>query len=445
MMFKKQIRMGTPDAVRFFMFMKVWSPLQMVVSQVRRPREKIFTSKKCQEPEIIVDLIARDGILVSKKLGSLSSFTRLMRRVDTNSLYSSSTPPSVNITSVSHLTSSSSGPPTESMKPMEKVRLWMQLDDVVGQQQNELRMVKKESSKKNPCVDVDDLVGFEEVKTEIHFTEEQKRILERLKNRSCVRPKTDSCQKKTAKTRDTSVNVDRKFNDWNPEGRSIVKPVDELDICAGMSVIVWVPYLENPSKFYIQFPYESKSISCLSEEQIKAHPRLLLKKEKLISDMNIHYKDSRRYHLDSLPALGTLVAVKERNYWVRAMVTKDVDKNGNVMLFLVDDGRNLRVNVALIRELVPKFTVLPFQIKEACIDRLAPLNSSCWSEKAVKRMVKLCNESDYLSAKIMAIVGEKMVIELRSHSGSEGKSRDVGLALCLDQLAIKEKLGRDLE
>ena len=147
-MFKEPVVMRTPDAAKFLLFMKVWSPFQMVVSKVRRPREKIFSSKKCQEPEIVVDLVARDGILVSTKL-RCSSLKHLLRKVDVSSLNSTSSP-SVNITSDSGLISSSSalGPPSESLKPLEKVRLWMQLDQIVIK--NQVKVLNNDISKKLP-------------------------------------------------------------------------------------------------------------------------------------------------------------------------------------------------------------------------------------------------------------------------------------------------------
>ena len=183
MMFKNPVVMRTPDATKFLLLMKVWSPFQMVVSKVRRPREKIFSLRKCKEPDIVVDLVARDGILVSKKLSS-SPLKHLLRKVEVSSL-NSTTSPSLNITSDSNLISSSYGPPSETLRPLEKVRLWMQLDQ--GEKENNLKVkvLKKECSMKlfeNASEDdIDKLIGLEEEIVEFSYSEGQKRTLKSLK------------------------------------------------------------------------------------------------------------------------------------------------------------------------------------------------------------------------------------------------------------------------
>ena len=103
----------------------------------------------------------------------------------------------------------------------------------------------------------------------------------------------------------------------------------------------------------------------------------------------------------------------------------------------MDNGRTFKVKHGDLRKLDSKFTILPFQVKEACIDGLRPVGSSCMRIEARRRMLKICKEGDYLSAKIVATVGEKLVIELRVHKG--GKSMDVGQALFRSQLAVKRR------
>ena len=507
MMFKEPMVMRTPDAAKFLLFMKVWSPFQMVVSKVRRPREKIFSSRKCSEPEVVVDLIARDGILVSKKL-SCSSLKHLLRLVDVSSLNSTSAP-SINITSDSGLISSSSalGPPSESVKPLEKVRLWMQLDQIGIR--NQMQVSNKDSSKKllkNAYEEdeIEKLVGFQEETAKFSFSDEQKKILESLKKglyfkakMKTVSPKKQDWPKgslsSTIANNTDKISKDEKkptntYKSKNKDLMSIPKPKDLLQlrtrisnpkpVCfnflrgrcffgpncwfrhekpnadavklhprdnlvipeRGTAVVVWVSYLTDqaiPSQFYIMFPYGAKSISELTEKQRKAHPRKVPGKRKLIDDMNYYYKNESKYHLDLMPTRGTLVAIKERNCWVRAQVTSDINKHGRVEIFLVDNGRTFKVKHGDLRKLDSKFTILPFQVKEACIDGLRPVGSSCMRIEARRRMLKICKEGDYLSAKIVATVGEKLVIELRVHKG--GKSMDVGQALFRSQLAVKRR------
>ena len=510
-MFKEPVVMRTPDAAKFLLFMKVWSPFQMVVSKVRRPREKIFSSKKCQEPEIVVDLVARDGILVSTKL-RCSSLKHLLRKVDVSSLNSTSSP-SVNITSDSGLISSSSalGPPSESLKPLEKVRLWMQLDQIgIKNQMKVLNNDISQKLQKNAYEEdeIDKLVGFQEETLEevedVSFSEEQKRILGSLKKRSHFQAKMKAVSPHTtdrptvtmsttiANNTNTNISEDEKkpTNIYKSKYKPLMSipkpkvlsqirarsskpkpvsssvcvfflrgccsfgpdcwfrhekpnPLDNLVIPErGTTVVVWCCHIDQaiPSHFYIMFPYGAKSISDLTEKQRKAHPRKVPEKRKLIDDMNYYYKNESKCHLDLMPARGSLVAVKERKCWVRAKVTSDINKHGKVEVFLVDDGRTYKVNHGDLRKLDSKFTILPFQIKEACIDGFGPVGSSCMREEARKRMLKICKAGDYLTAKIVANVRDKLVIELRVHKG--GKSMDVGQALFRRQLAVKREVVR---
>ena len=486
MMFKKPIIVRTSEAARFLLLMKVWSPFQMVVSKVRRLREKMFTSRKCQEPEIVVDLIARDGILVSKKL-SCSSLKHLLRKVDVSSLNSTSSP-SVNITSDSCLISSSCGPPSETLKPLEKVRLWMQMDQIG--KEKKMKVSNKESSvkpQKNACVDdIEDLVGFQEESVEFRFSDEQKRILEHLKRSNQFQAKktvimTSASTKvdKITKVKNSNAGENEKeptntyksktkhkliiktqslrlkpvcvfflgeickfgqkcrFRHEKPNSNP-VKTLDTLIIPAvGTTVVVWVSHGGSPSHFYINFPYGATSISGLTEKQRKACPRRVPQKKRLVNDMISHYKDDKQFNFDSVPTQGSLVAVKERKYWVRARVTSEIDKHGKVEVFLLDDGRSFKVKHVDLRKLDSKFTSLPSQVKEACIHGLRPVGSS-WHREARRRMLDICKDGDYLSAKIVAIAREKLVVELRVHKG--GKSRDVGQALCRSQLAAKREV-----
>ena len=493
MMFKNSVVLRTPDAARFLLFMKVWSPFHMVVSKVRRPREKIFSMRKCKEPEIVVDLVARDGILVSKKLSS-SPVRHLLRKVDVSSLNSTASP-SVNITSDSNLISSSHGPPSETLRPLEKVRLWMQLDQGEKEKNLKVKVLKKESSMKlleNASQDdIDKLIGLEEEIVEFSYSEEQKRTLESLKEVSYLRARKVSSKKLDRQTvsrfktdADRILNVKKPVNDEkkptntylsknnymvvpDPLGNLKLKPVCVFflkDMChyghkcwfrheqpmsvdrlvtpaGGTTVVVWVSKIETaPSQFYLMFPYGTKSISELSEKQRKKHPRKVLEKRKLIDDMNKQYKDEIKYHLDSVPNQGSLVAVKERKCWVRARVKQDCDKHGNLKVFLVDDGRTLKANHVSLRKLDPRFTILPFQVREACIDGLIPDGSSWGRVEARRRMLDICKEGDYLSANIVNTVGEKLVTELRAHKG--GETVDIGHALCCKQLAVKRELVR---
>ena len=500
MMFKHPVVMRTPEAARFLLLMKVWSPFQMVVSKVRRPRERIFSSRKCKEPEIVVDLVARDGILVSKKL-STSPLKHLLRKVDISSL-NSTTSPSINITSDSNLISSSYGPPSETLRPFEKVRLWMQFDQ--GEKENKMKVevLKKESSVKllenAREEDIDNLIGLEEDIVEFSYSDEQKRILESLKEGSFlqarkVKPKkqdkqtvsrtrakahrilkmknpvkdekkpTNTCTSKNKNNIDQVRNRSLKPNTvclfflegrcrygqkcWFRHEKPITENVKSLATpvvtppAEGTTVVVWVSEIQTPSKFYIMFPYGTKCISELSENQRKKHPRKVPEKRKLIDDMNKHHKDESKYHLDSIPRRGSLVAVKERKYWVRARVTKVCDRIGNVRVFLVDDGRTLGVNYVNLRKLDSKFKILPFQVRDACIEGLVPVRSS-WSRggKEARRMREMFKDSDYLSANIVTTTGETLVTKLRVHKG--GETVDVGQVLCHSQLAVKREVIR---
>ena len=88
----------------------------------------------------------------------------------------------------------------------------------------------------------------------------------------------------------------------------------------------------------------------------------------------------------------------------------------------MDDGRTLKVNNVRLGKLDPRFTILPFQAREACIDGLV-LDGSSWDRvEARRRMLKICKEGDYLSANIVGTVGEKLVTELRAHTGAVSQS-----------------------
>ena len=219
---------------------------------------------------------------------------------------------------------------------------------------------------------------------------------------------------------------------------NLVKSLDTLTIPAvGTTIVVWLSYGGTPSRFFINFPYGATSISRLTEKQWKACSRRVPQKKRLVDDMITHYKDDKQFYLDSVPTKGSLVAVKERIYWVRARVTSKIDKHGKVDIFLIDDGRSFKVNHVDLRKLDSKFTTLPSQVKEASIHGLRPVGSS-WRRGVREKMLEICKDGDYLSAKIVAIVKEKLVIELRVHKG--GKSRDVGEALCRSQLAAKSEV-----
>ena len=368
-----------------------------------------------------------------------------------------------------------------------------------------VEVLKKESSMKllenAREEDIDNLIGLEEDIVEFSYSDEQKRILESLKEGSFlqqarkVKPKkpdrqtvsrirakahsmltmknqvkdekkpTNTC---TSKNKNNILPVRNRSLKPNTntvclfflEGRccyghkcwfrhekpiaenvkSVVTPV-VTPPAEGTTVVVWVSEIQTPSQFYIMFPYGTKCISELSENQRKKHPRKVPEKGKLIDDMNRHHKDESKYHLDSIPRRGSLVAVKERKYWVRARVTKVCDRIGNVRVFLVDDGKTLGVNYVNLRKLDSKFKILPFQVRDACIEGLVPVRSS-WSRggKEARKMREMFKESDYLSANIVTTIGETLVTKLRVHKG--GETVDVGQVLCHSQLAVKREVIR---
>ena len=145
------------------------------------------------------------------------------------------------------------------------------------------------------------------------------------------------------------------------------------------------------------------------------------------------YKNARKYFMDCLPSPGEMVAVKGDGGWQRAFVTMDLS-DVNVEVFFVDRGYRKTELLKNLRILDPRFTSLPHQVYEACLDGLEPTGST-WTKNSALLMESLLTFGDYNTAKIMGSSGDKLRVELALVA--ENEVADISSVLCEANVAYK--------
>ena len=200
----------------------------------------------------------------------------------------------------------------------------------------------------------------------------------------------------------------------------------------GDIVLVKVVWIQSPGFFYIIFPYGPRNVSEITEEARKSPPEETAW-TRMEAEMKELYKNTRKYFMDCLPSPGELVAVKTDGGWQRAYVTMELS-DVSVEVFFVDKGDRKTELLKNLRLLDPRFTSLPHQVYEACLDGLEPTGST-WTKKSGLLMESLLTYGDYNTAKIMGSSGDKLRVELASVV--EDTTADISSVLCEFNVALK--------
>lgn len=125
---------------------------------------------------------------------------------------------------------------------------------------------------------------------------------------------------------------------------------------------VHVSTVQSPHKFY--FHYGDQDLFMLMNKMEKFYSQLSS------DDLVIGVKSIR---------IGLVVAVKFDNTWQRAEVIAKPDVRGDVLLFLVDFGNKIRVQISTIRYLPVMFTFDPVKaLRGAIIDIRPNYNTDKW-------------------------------------------------------------------
>ena len=200
----------------------------------------------------------------------------------------------------------------------------------------------------------------------------------------------------------------------------------------GDTVLVKVVWIQSPGFFYIIFPYGPRSVSEITEEARKSPPKESAW-TRMEAEMKDLYKNARKYFMDCLPSPGEMVAVKGDGGWQRAFVTMDLS-DVSVEVFFVDRGYRKTELLKNLRILDPRFTSLPHQVYEACLDGIESVGST-WTKKSALLMESLLTYGDYNTAKIMGSSGDKLRVELASVA--ENGVADISGVLCEANVAYK--------
>jgi len=251
--------------------------------------------------------------------------------------------------------------------------------------------------------------------------------------------KGELCQDKHQLARQGAVTAD--VEEVTVSSSTQQLPSFPLNSC---TIRVLLLHANSPSSFYLRLPNGIRDAAQLSPgEQFRScSPR----HEKFKASLAKFYEENpKRFLLPSLPAPGSLVIVKKENVWERAKALdadnsgEDVSgSDGDLRVFLVDEGRTTKVCLNDMRSLHSDFQSFAHQAVHCQLANVEPLGDSSWTIEA-KAFFASFVEAKELRAKISTPSKDLPQTEVQLYQHVDGKET------CLAELLVKQGWAREVE